>query len=610
MDEGKRGWKRLAELTLYGGLPKEEYRRISPEIDEANRKSLVLIAGACALFYLVRLCLSYSQVPELNRIAFRAAVVAFGGIAAVNQVVRGRRKLIHGSAYLFLAVYLGVGIASSISEGSIQERTTLYLVFVTAAPMLFALNAAELSAVIVPAELAYLALIAKYQSMYPVYATNRGNSVFFSLSGLLLGIYMSNMKVSGIYSAYRTQRMEEIQRLNRQLNQSREELHNALEEAERANRAKTTFLNSMSHDIRTPMNAIIGFTALAQSHSSDPEQVQDYLGKIMTASQHLLSLINDVLDMSRIESGKVYMEEKPVHLPGLLRDLQTITQPNAEAKQLQLTFETDLTDEDVLADRLRLNQVLLNLLSNAVKFTPPGGAVTVRVVQKPSAAAGFAEYAFSVQDTGIGMSKAFQQHLFEAFAREEKDTVRRTQGTGLGMAITKNLVDLMHGTITVDSTEGEGSTFTVTLRFAVTEPAAEEAARPQVSFAGRSILLVEDNPLNQEIAQTILREQGFTVQVADNGARALATLQTAPAGTFDLILMDIQMPVMDGYETTRRIRALDDPAKARVPILAMTANAFEEDRRAALEAGMNGHLAKPVEMPKLLEAMGQVLNET
>ena len=604
----KRGWNRLVQLALYGGLPKEEYRRISPEIDEANRKSLVLISGVCALFYLVRLCLSYSQVPDLNQIAFRVAILAFGGIAFANQVVRGKRNLIHGSAYLFLAVYLGVGIVSSLSEDSIQERTTLYLVFVTAAPMLFALNAAELAAVIVPAELVYLALIGKYQSMYPVYATNRGNSVFFSLSGLLLGIYMSNMKVSGIYSAYRTQRMEEIQQLNAQLNCSREELHRALDEAERANRAKTTFLNNMSHDIRTPMSAIIGFTTLAQRHSSEPAQVQDYLSKIMTASQHLLSLINDVLDMSRIESGKVQMEEKPVHLPALLEDLHTIVQPNAEEKQLQLTFETALTDEDVLADRLRLNQILLNLLGNAVKFTPAGGSVTVRAEQKPTAPAGFADYEFLVRDTGLGMSPEFQEHLFEAFSREENDTVRHIQGTGLGMAITKNLVDLMHGTITVESTKGQGTAFTVRLRFAVTEPEAEAVPCTQTTFAGRKILLAEDNPLNQEIAQTILQEHGFAVQVADDGAKAVEALQNAPAGTFDLVLMDIQMPVLDGYEATRRIRALEDPAKAQVPILAMTANAFEEDRCAALEAGMNGHLAKPVEVPRLLEAMAQVLH--
>ena len=602
------GW--LVRVLLYGGLQREQYQLISPEIDEANRKSLVIISAVCALFYFVRLNLGYSRLPEINRLAYFTAVLIFGGLALSNHFRRDSRRRIHVSAYLFLAVYLGVGIVSAVGPGSVQERTTLYLVFVTAAPMLFALNAAELSAIILPAECVYLALIAKYQSMYPVYATNRGNSIFFSLSGLLLGVYMANVKVSGIYSAYLNLRMAEIQKLNAELSRSREDLRVALDAAEQANRAKTTFLNSMSHDIRTPMNAIIGFTALAQEHPDDPQRTASYLEKIMTSSRHLLSLINDVLDMSRIESGRVNIVEAPVHLPTLLSELYTIVQPGADERKQTLTFDTSaLHSPDVLADRLRLDQILLNLLSNAVKFTPEDGAVKLTVLQRPDAPAGFADFEFHVKDNGPGMSREFQKHLFEAFTREETTAVRNTQGTGLGMAITRNLVELMHGTITVDSTVGKGTEFTVSLRFALAEKAAEPSApaAPAVSVTGKKILLVEDNVLNRELASTVLQENGFAVDTAEDGASAVEKLRAAPPDRYDLILMDIQMPRMNGYDAARAIRKLDDPAKAGLPILAMTANAFDEDRQAALDAGMNGHIAKPIEIPKLLETLQQTL---
>ena len=607
----KSGIDWLVRILLYGGLQKEQYRMISPKIDEANRKSLVLISAACALFYSVRLNLTYSRLSAVNRISYFAAALLFGLVFLLNfRPSRSNRLRINFSAYLFLATYLGVGIIAAVGPGGIQERTTLYLVYVAAAPMLFALNAAELAAVILPAEGIYLALIAKYQSIYPVYATNRGNSLFFSLSGLLLGLYMSSQKVSGIYSAYLNLRMDEIQQLNRELSHSREELRDALDAAEQANRAKTVFLNNMSHDIRTPMNAIIGFTALAQEHPDDPPRVAGYLDKIMTSSRHLLSLINDVLDMSRIESGRVTIVEAPVHLPALLQELYTIVQPGAEQRQLQLVFDTSgLCCPDVLADRLRLDQILLNLLSNAVKFTPEGGSVCLQVIQKQDTAAGHADCTFRVRDNGIGMSAEFQKHLFESFTREETSAVRNTQGTGLGMAITRNLVELMGGTIAVDSAVGRGTEFTVSLRFPLAEETAPAAVpdRPAAVITGKKILLVEDNILNRELATTILQENGFLVESAEDGLSAVEKVQAAPPGSYDLILMDIQMPRMNGCEAARAIRALDDPQKAALPILAMTANAFEEDRRAALDAGMNGHISKPIEIPKLLEALQQLL---
>ena len=521
-------------------------------------------------------------------------------------------------------------------------------------------------------------------------------------------------------------------------------LVSALNAAERANNAKTTFLNNMSHDIRTPMNAIIGFTALAAAHVDDPELVKDYLTKISTSGQHLLSLINDVLDMSRIESGRVKIEEKEVHLPDVMHDLRTIVNASIVAKNIEFFIDAvDVEDEDILCDKLRLNQVLLNLLSNAAKFTKNGGQIIVRIIQRPCLRSGYATYEFHVKDNGIGMSKEFQEHLFEAFTREETATVSGIQGTGLGMAITKNIVDMMGGTITVDSEEGRGTEYTVSIPFKVLHTSAryekipqlqgvrvlvadddsntaisvsrmvqeigmrsewtlsgkeavlrtkvaveqndefgayiidwmmpdlngietvrrirqligescpiiimtaydwadieqeareagvtafcskplflselrdvlsrpyraepEAAPAPEFDFHGRKILLVEDNRLNQEIAKEILQNAGFEVEVADDGDIAVERLRGARPGQYDLVLMDIQMPRMDGYTATRQIRTLPDSDIANIPIVAMTANAFEEDKRKAIQAGMNAHIAKPIEIDHMLSVLSEVL---
>ncbi len=405
------------------------------------------------------------------------------------------------------------------------------------------------------------------------------------------------------------------ERLQRQeLTESREALKDALAEAEYASRAKTNFLNNMSHDIRTPMNAIVGFTALASSHLDEREMVKDYLEKITVSSQHLLSLINDVLDMSRIESGKMALEESEVHLPDMIRDLRAIVQPSVEAKQQELLIDTqDMIHEDIVIDRLRLNQIFLNLLSNAVKFTPGGGTISLRVVEKPAMTEDLTTFAFHIKDTGIGMSTDFASTIFDPFTREKTSTVSGIQGTGLGMAITKSIVDMMGGTITVSSEVGRGTEFVVTIPCRLsraTEKNAPEAApaEEKPDFAGRRILLAEDNEMNRMIAEAILTEQGFALDLAPNGEQAVAMVSEAPAGTYDVILMDIQMPVMDGYEAARQIRALADPQKAKIPIVAVTANAFEEDRKLALSAGMNGHLAKPYDIPAMLETLGRLLN--
>ena len=532
---------------------------------------------------------------------------------------------------------------------------------------------------------------------------------------------------------------------DRQVNQA---LSDAVAAAETANRAKSTFLSNMSHDIRTPMNAIIGFTTLAISNIDDKDRVKDYLAKTLASSNHLLSLINDVLDMSRIESGKIHLEEVEVNLSDVLHDLKTIVSGQIYAKQLEFYMDAmDVTDEDVYCDKTRLNQILLNLLSNAIKFTPAGGTVSVRVRQLAGKVRGCGQYEFRIKDNGIGMSQEFAQKIFEPFERERTSTVSRIQGTGLGMAITKNIVDMMGGTIKVQTAQGKGSEFIICLPMRTqdeqrpaekiteleglkalvvdddfntcdsvtkmlvkvgmraewtlsgkeavlrarqsiemsdvyhayiidwrlpdmngievtrqirslhddtpiiiltaydwsdieveakaagvtafcskpmfmsdlretlmralgqnqTDAAQELLPRKVADFKGRHILLVEDNELNREIAQEILREYGFRVDTAENGAVAVEKVCTAAPGSYDLVLMDVQMPVMDGYTATRKIRALDDPARAKIPILAMTANAFDEDRCNALESGMNGFLSKPIVIGDLVQELHKIL---
>ena len=529
--------------------------------------------------------------------------------------------------------------------------------------------------------------------------------------------------------------------VDKKMNQA---LYEAVRAAETANRAKSTFLSNMSHDIRTPMNAVIGFTTLAVSNIDNKEKVRDYLGKILSSSNHLLSLINDVLDMSRIESGKIHLEETEVSLSDMLHDLKTIISGHIYAKQLELYMDAmDITDEDVYCDKTRLNQVLLNLLSNAIKFTPAGGTVSVRLKQFPGAKKGSGLYEIRVKDSGIGMSQEFVQKIFSPFERERTSTVSRTQGTGLGMAITKNIVDMMGGTIEVRTEQGKGTEFIVRLPLRIQseqrsiekiaeledlkalvvdddfntcdsvtkmlvkvgmrsewtlsgkeavlrarqsmelgdafhayiidwrlpdmngievtrqirsmgddtpiiiltaydwsdievearaagvnafcakplfmsdiretlmaaigqkQTGAEDRILPEAGpdFRGRCILLVEDNELNREIAEELLKQYGFLVDIAENGAEAVEKVKNSAPGTYDLVLMDIQMPVMNGYEATEQIRALEDPALAKIRILAMTANAFDEDRKQALKCGMDGFLSKPIVMEELIRTL-------
>ena len=526
-----------------------------------------------------------------------------------------------------------------------------------------------------------------------------------------------------------------------------EKLQLATMKAQESSRAKSAFLSNMSHDIRTPMNAIIGFTTLAMKCGDNVEKIQAYLEKILASSNHLLTLINDVLEMSRIESGKIYLEETECNLSEILHDLNTIIIGQIEEKQQELMMDAvNVVNEDVYCDRLRLNQVLLNLLSNAIKFTPSGGKISVFIEQKDGAPEGYGTFVIRVKDTGIGMTKEFAEKVFKPFERERTSTVSGIQGTGLGMAITKSIIDMMEGTIDVVTAPGQGTEYIIQMNLRLQEkqrelePIAEltgvralvvdddfdtcdattrmlkklgiqsewtmsgkeailrtkqsqsmsddfgvflidwrlpdlrgselakqirsivgrevpilvmtaydwadieeEAREAGVTafcskpvfmsdlqaalsraigkqvvvaeeiedqkgfdFSGKKILLVEDNELNREIAVEILTEAGIEIEEAENGAIALEKVRKAAPGTYDLVLMDIQMPVMDGYEACRRIRALEDEERSAIVIVAMTANAFEEDKMAAIEAGMNGHIAKPLDVEVLFETLEEI----
>ena len=553
----------------------------------------------------------------------------------------------------------------------------------------------------------------------------------------------------GFLMVQETNKMMKIEQQNNQeLNRLRLAAEEALYAAESASKAKSTFLSNMSHDIRTPMNAVIGFATLALANMENSEKVKDYLSKILSSSNHLLSLINDILDMSRIESGKIQLEEQEANLSDMLHDIKTIISGQIHAKQLELYMDViDVTDEDVFCDKTRLNQVLLNLLSNAIKFTLPGGTVSICVTQLPNAPEGKGLYEIKVKDNGIGMSQEFAEKIFEPFERERSSTVSKIQGTGLGMAISKNIIDMMGGTISVQTEKGRGTEFTIrlTLRLqsehrsvkkikeleglkalvvdddfntcdSVTKMLVQvgmrsewtmfgkeailrakqsielndpfhayiidwrlsdvngievtrqiralgddtpiiiltaydwsdievearnagvtafcskpmfmsdlreslmtalgqqnqkndtvlPAAQDKNKFKDKKILLVEDNELNREIAFEILKEYGFKIDTAENGAEAVEKIKLSKPGDFDLVLMDVQMPVMNGYEATRAIRALETPQLAEIPILAMTANAFDEDRKMALESGMNGFLSKPVQIEELIDNLQRV----
>ena len=388
-------------------------------------------------------------------------------------------------------------------------------------------------------------------------------------------------------------------------------LQKALSMAQSSDRAKTTFLSNMSHDIRTPMNAIVGFTGLAMAHIDEKELVLDYLRKLGQSSNHLLSLINDVLDMSRIESGKMVLSEKDEDLIEIINALKDIVQADIDAKNLTFEVEMNICEAGIVCDKLRLNQVLLNVLSNSIKYTQAGGSIHVQVTEKESMKRDSALYEFRIRDNGMGMSAEFLKTIYEPFTRASTSTVSGIQGTGLGMSITKNIVEMMGGRIEIFSEENAGTEVVLELDFKLHDSARMRAQMSDgnFDFAGKKILLVEDNEMNRQIACDILEDNGFEVFTAENGQEAVKLIELSVPGQYDLVLMDVQMPVMDGYAATRAIRVLPAGYQSRIPIVAMTANAFEEDRKAALDAGMDEHISKPIDVDKMKYILSRFLKK-
>ena len=387
-------------------------------------------------------------------------------------------------------------------------------------------------------------------------------------------------------------------------------LTEALAQAENANKSKSTFLFNMSHDIRTPMNAIIGFNSMAKKHLDDPEKASEYLNKVDMSSQHMLHIVNDILDMARIDSGKVELESEPINIYKECYTTDALFRSSMEEKHIDFSMKINIVDDVVLGDAMRIKQIVVNLVSNAMKYTKPGGSVTLDYFQmEHDENDGYAYFKISVKDSGIGMSDEYQKHLFEAFERERSATVSGIQGTGLGLAIAKQLTDLMGGTLTCNSKLGVGTEFVLKLKLPVvgyTERTKRESCDVG-AFQNKRILLVEDNDLNREIAVDMLNGLGFLVEEATDGSVAVEKIQNAQEGYYWLILMDIQMPYMDGYYATRTIRMIPNETTAQIPIVAMTANAFDEDRKKALDAGMNAHLSKPIDEKQIIETLCQFI---
>lgn len=393
--------------------------------------------------------------------------------------------------------------------------------------------------------------------------------------------------------------------------QENEQLEARLLAAEEASKAKTFFMSNMSHDIRTPLNAIIGYTTLANHDGVTYEEKTGYVDKIGMASRQLLEIVNDVLDMSRIESGKFSLEPSHVDLEGCVREACDLVRTQLEAKKIELSVSCDVSHKWVMCDKVMLDRALMNMLCNAGKFTEENGSVSLQL-NELSAGDGTGSYEIRIKDTGIGMSPEFVERLFIPFERERTSTVSRIQGTGLGLAITKSIVDMMGGDIAVQTEKGKGTEFIITVGFPLTDPEEERCSNEgdEISFDGKRALLVEDNMINMEIAQMLLEQSGFLIETAENGEIALEMTAASEPGYYDVILMDVQMPVMDGYMATKAIRDLPDPVLAGIPIIAMTANAFQEDIKKAEEVGMNGHIAKPLDIPSMKSTLKHVLKNS
>ena len=513
--------------------------------------------------------------------------------------VLSQMSYLHGSS--FAAAKERLARTGSCYSNAVLDGTEYYLKQME--------NAQWTLAFLVPAE--YVAVNTQ-KLVNLVTASMIGFAVVFSITAVIAGWFLLREKQRRELQAEKETSLR-LEQYNIQLTQANDEMRRAqdaaaeaLQSAERASKAKTDFLSNMSHDIRTPMNAIIGITTLMKNELHEPEKLAEHLGKLETSGQLLLGIINNILDMSRIESGKTTLNVEKMNLPQQIRQLDSIIRQQAGQSRQTFTVSTHLQHENVLADPNRLNQVLMNILSNAVKYTPNGGHIQLEVDELPRNEH-YARYRFVVQDDGIGMSADYQKTLFDPFTREERSGTNKVQGTGLGMAITKSIVDLMGGTIHVESTTGKGTRFEVVLEFPIDAEAdtvqeaqvLPEEAEETSPLSGMKFLCAEDNAINAEILQMLLETKGASCTICPNGQEIVDAFASVKPGEYDMILMDVQMPVMDGLEATRRIRNGENPLGRVIPILAMTANAFLEDMQKSRDAGMDAHLSKPVDIAAL-----------
>ena len=438
--------------------------------------------------------------------------------------------------------------------------------------------------------------------------------VFFVTAGVfvltIIGIILVLLRKARKAEAVAKLAANDTQKLN-------DKLEIALKKAEDASLAKTRFLSNMSHDIRTPMNAILGYAQLMVNElkGKNLPEISEYLKKLQQSGNLLLSIINNVLDMAQIESGRMEIDENYGRIEDIRQTLFEIFGDEAKKKNLVLQYTINVQHENILTDTTKVKEIFVNILSNAIKYTSSGGSVKVSVDELPCDEDGYMMVRTRVSDTGIGMSQEYLTNIFEAFTREQNTTKSKIAGTGLGMSIVKKYVDLLGGTINVESELGKGSTFTVTLKHRIADESyyvkkyIEESGTGSEILEGRNILLAEDNDLNAEIAEAILESAGLKIERVEDGIQCVNRIEKMPADTYDMILMDIQMPQMDGYKATQAIRNLPDEDKASIPIVAMTANAFEEDKRAAIAAGMNGHIAKPIQVDKMLSILSEVIRQ-
>ncbi len=584
---------RLKQLLLYAGLEKEEYDKIQSIFLAPNWMILTSFSIVVALVSIGFIILSFFNTTVVSdRIAFCCTAVIMIVIAVIN-VTNGKNneKLLNALDVIFITATYMLGIYNG-TIGDPNNTSITFIVLVVGLPMV--LNGRP---VIMIGEMllacAVFLIVAINVKSPDVIDVDVADVIAFAFISLALNLHLVVVKVQGYFAQYQA--------------------NEATAKAEAANVAKTEFLFNMSHDIRTPMNAVIGFTNLLEKEVEGNERAKDYLKKIQISNDFLLSLINNVLEMSRIESGKVILDETANNVYAFWDSMHDLFDNQMDEKGITFTSDIRVDHPNVMVDATKIREVYLNIVSNALKYTPTGGKVSMVVEELPIERQGYVTYKTVITDTGIGMSKVFLPHIFEEFSRERTSTESKLTGTGLGMPIVKKLVDLMQGEIEVESEQGKGTKFTLTISHRIAD-ASDTRLEGEYSidykaedFVGKRILLAEDNELNAEIAMSILEIDGFLVERAEDGIICVDMLQKADPDYYDLVLMDIQMPNMDGYKATQAIRRLPDSKKANIPIVAMTANAFDEDRKMAFTMGMNGHISKPIEIETLRNMLWNVL---